>query len=235
MKLTEEEFDELASSESIDLACQQKVSYDSPIGKEYDLTETEDDVERGNKPNDQLLDEEEFSLEFDAPSLDEEESSLEFDAPSLDGSSLSEEENTQELSEGSSIKEKRKAYKKNILTSFKIFKWLNGNFLLPLLKKENMLLAVEIAVLFFIYISMGLLRIDKVNKIDKLEERMRQLEYRQLFIMSELGKLNREESVLNKLQEMGSTLVPDNDPPFVIYYDGKAFEKEQKEKYSTKK
>lgn len=221
MKLTEEEFDELASSESIDLACQQKVSYDSPIGKEYDLTETEDDVERGNKPNDQLL--------------DEEESSLEFDAPSLDGSSLSEEENTQELSEGSSIKEKRKAYKKNILTSFKIFKWLNGNFLLPLLKKENMLLAVEIAVLFFIYISMGLLRIDKVNKIDKLEERMRQLEYRQLFIMSELGKLNREESVLNKLQEMGSTLVPDNDPPFVIYYDGKAFEKEQKEKYSTKK
>ena len=112
---------------------------------------------------------------------------------------------------------------------------LNGNFLLPLLKKENMLLAVEIAVLFFIYISMGLLRIDKVNKIDKLEERMRQLEYRQLFIMSELGKLNREESVLNKLQEMGSTLVPDNDPPFVIYYDGKAFEKEQKEKYSTKK
>lgn len=225
MKLTEEEFDELASSESIDLACQQKVSYGSPIGKEYDLTETEDDVERGNKPNDQLL--------------DEEESSLESDAPSLDGSSLSEEEeeeeNTQELSEGSSIKEKRKAYKKNILTSFKIFKWLNGNFLLPLLKKENMLLAVEIAVLFFIYISMGLLRIDKVNKIDKLEERMRQLEYRQLFIMSELGKLNREESVLNKLQEMGSTLVPDNDPPFVIYYDGKAFEKEQKEKYSTKK
>lgn len=223
MKLTEEEFDELASSESIDLACQQNVSYGSPIGKEYDLTETEDDVERGNKPYDQLL--------------DEEESSPESDAPSLDGSSLSEEEeeNTQNLSEKSSIKEKRKAYKKNILTSFKIFKWLNGNFLLPLLKKENMLLAVEIAVLFFIYISMGLLRIDKVNKIDKLEERMRQLEYRQLFIMSELGKLNREESVLNKLQEMGSTLVPDNDPPFVIYYDGKAFEKEQKEKYSTKK
>lgn len=118
-------------------------------------------------------------------------------------------------------------------SALKLSNWLNGNILRPFLKKRYIYLTLEIVLLFFIYISMGLHRIEKVNRIDRLEDKLRQLEYRQLFIMGELGKLDREETVLQKLQESGSALIPDNDPPFVIYYNGKKFTKEQKENYST--
>lgn len=141
-----------------------------------------------------------------------------------------------QLKDGMSAGEKSDAVKgasKRRHSALKLSNWLNGNILRPFLNKRYIYLTLEIVFLFFIYISMGLHRIEKVNRIDRLEDKLRQLEYRQLFIMGELGKLDREETVLQKLQESGSALIPDNDPPFVIYYNGKEFTKEQKDNYSA--
>lgn len=108
--------------------------------------------------------------------------------------------------------------------------WLNGNAIKPLLKREFLFPALWIAFLFFCNIYLGFLKIDKIRKIDELETRLRKIYYKQLFTTGEISNMDRREAVWERLQERGSTLAPPNDAPFVIYYDGKVFAKEKKDR-----
>lgn len=105
---------------------------------------------------------------------------------------------------------------------------LNGNLLRPLLRKRYIYVGLLVALCFFANIYMGFLRIDKINRIDRLEERLRQIEYRQLFVTGEISKIDKEETVLQILKQNGSSLVPDEDPPYIILYNGEDFRKQQR-------
>lgn len=105
---------------------------------------------------------------------------------------------------------------------------LNGNLLKPLLQWRYMSILLLIVVLFIANTYIGYRRIEKINRIDRLEKRLQEIEYRHLFVVGEISKHDRKTSILESLREQGSTLIPDNDPPYVIYFNGKELQKEEK-------
>lgn len=224
MKLTEEEFEYLTEE------IQSSNDEESISIKRDSFAKEEDKIDELNPTSDKeflLADFEDLDFE-NKTTIEENESFTSY--PSLPQITKEVEDSSYEENKKHQKKEIKKKSKKG--SKKKLYNWINGNILLrPLLKRRYIYLFLEIAILFYIYISIGLHRIDKISKIDRLEEQLRQLEYRQLFIMGELGKLDREETIMQKLQSQNSLLQPDNDPPFVIYYNRKEFEKELKSRY----
>lgn len=95
---------------------------------------------------------------------------------------------------------------------------VNGTLLLPLLRRKYVYPAIWIFFLLFCNILLGYVRIEKLQEIDRLERTLKNISYKQLFVTGEISKLDKEEVVRKKLQEMGSTLEPSDEPPYVIYY-----------------
>lgn len=240
MKLTEEEFDFQTAKEEQPLTSSTKADEGTHMEDgqdEYTISPTPlvDELEL-NEPytweeelND-LYPSENKDVEEIEPYGDESKSEKENFTPSpIDEAPNNNKINNQSTEhvdeqKSSSESQKKRKHKGNI----KLSNWLNGNILRPFLNWRIVSVFLLIALLFFLNIYLGFLRINKIGKLDRLEKQLRQIEYKQLFITGEISKLDREETILENLKKSGSTLIPDNDPPYVIYYNGQDLEKQRK-------